>query len=207
MTKKLVISNILILLLICCAMIGYFYANNYPMQFTLLYGPREYDFNFAGIVLLVTALFSGLASVFNYKNFSFLNKFLASFCLLNSIFLVFMISQSISRYIEQREGYLSLEKEYINQARLDMKQDAVTFKYAGGLTLAGCNGNIEHKIDSITQKYGVTYVNTGCVFMEQLSRAEDKYAETVKPYLEKRNGKNWEQKMDKEIETIKKDCN
>lgn len=207
MTKTLVISNILILLLIFFAIIGYFYANNYPMQFTLLYGLRDYDFKFVGVVLLIMAIIAGFTSIFNYKNFSFINKFLASFCLLNSIFFVFIISQSISRYIERKEEYLSLEKEYISKAMLDMKQDEVTFKYAGGLTLPECNGDIEHKIDSINHKYGVKYVNTGCVFMEQVSRAQDKYAEIVKTYLEKRNGKNWEQKMDKEIEMIKKDCN
>ena len=36
-------------------------------------------------------------------------------------------------------------------------------------------------------------------------KAQEKYKETVKVYLEKRNGKGWEEKMDYEITQLKKD--
>ena len=206
MTKKLIIGNILILLLIFCANIAYFYANNYPMRFTLLYSLADYDLQYVIIVLLIMSLVAGLVSTLDYKNLNFGNKFLTVFSLLNTIFLIFIISQGVSGFEVSKKEYLSLEKEYIHQARLDIKLDVVTFKYAGGLVIPVCKGDIEHKIDSINKKYGIKYVNTGCVFMEQVSKAQDKYAETVKPYLEKRNGKNWEQKMKKEIEVITKNC-
>ena len=59
------------------------------------------------------------------------------------------------------------------------------------------------KIDSIHQKHGVTYFNTGCISLEIYNKAQEKYEITVKPYLEKRNGKDWEIKMNEEIEKIK----
>lgn len=37
-------------------------------------------------------------------------------------------------------------------------------------------------------------------------KAEERYAEIVKPYLDKRNGKNWEDKMQSEIQNVKRDC-
>lgn len=98
--------------------------------------------------------------------------------------------------------YVKLETEYISQAKEDIKNDNVTYKYAGGLTISECDSKIENKIDSINKNYGVRYFNTGCIIMEQNIKAQEKYAEIVKPYLEKRNGKDWEQKMKNEIETI-----
>lgn len=103
-----------------------------------------------------------------------------------------------------KNEYLKLEKEYINKANLDIRNDQVTYRYAGGLTISECNQNIENKIDSINKKYGVTYFNSGCIIIEQEIKAQEKYAKIVKPYLEKRNGINWEQKMAKEIEIIKR---
>ncbi|MDC8106951.1 hypothetical protein ACNFU2_18910 [Chryseobacterium sp. PTM-20240506] len=35
-------------------------------------------------------------------------------------------------------------------------------------------------------------------------KGEKKYKETVQPYLDKRNGKGWENRMEKEVENIKK---
>ncbi|WP_458796246.1 FEKKY domain-containing protein [Chryseobacterium proteolyticum] len=35
-------------------------------------------------------------------------------------------------------------------------------------------------------------------------KPKKKYKETVQPYLDKRNGKGWENRMEKEIENIKK---
>ena len=39
------------------------------------------------------------------------------------------------------------------------------------------------------------------------SEARQKYDETVKPYLEKRNGKNWESKMNADIEEMRNNNN
>lgn len=61
------------------------------------------------------------------------------------------------------------------------------------------------KIDSIRKNYGITYDNTGCIVDFKIIEAEKKYKNTVKAYLEKRNGKNWEAKMNVEIEKVKGD--
>jgi len=79
------------------------------------------------------------------------------------------------------------------------------YKFAGGLAVSDYNEETENKIDSIYKKYGVTYFSTGCSIDFIDIKAQEKYQETVKPYLIKRNGKNWEEKMKTEIEKIKTD--
>ncbi|MDQ8144114.1 hypothetical protein [Chryseobacterium sp. CFS15] len=79
----------------------------------------------------------------------------------------------------------------------------MTYKFAGGFTVPVYNEETVNKIDSICKNYGVTYFNTGCIIDFMDIKAQEKYHETVKPYLIKRNGKNWEQKMKSEIEKIK----
>ena len=206
MKKKLIIINIIIIIFIFVASVGNFYGINYPLKFNFPYHFRDYGFGYVLIVISIIALFTALVSTLNIKTFNYKNKFLGIFALVNSIFLAFIMFEGISGFNRQKVGYEKLEKEYVKQAKLDMHSDKVTYKYAGGLTIPECAQNIEYKIDSINQKYGVTYFNTGCVIIEQQIKAQDKYAEIVKPYLEKRNGKNWEQKMAKEIEIVKRDC-
>ena len=206
MTKKLSVINIVILIFIFVANIGTFYGINYPLKFNLPHHFLNYGFGYVLIVISIMAIVTALVSTLNIKTLNYKNKFLGIFALVNSIFLAFIIFEGISQFNRHRDEYKKLEKEYVKQAEQDIQNDKVTYKYAGGLTIPECDQNIENKIDSINKKYGVTYYNTGCVIMEQFTKAQDKYAEIVKPYLEKRNGKNWDQKMANEIEIIKKDC-
>ena len=206
MNKKLTIINIIILIFIFVANVGTFYGINYPLKFNFPYHFRDYGFGYVLIVISVIALFTALISTLNIKTFNYKNKFLGIFSLVNSILLAFIIFGGISGFNRQKVEYEKLEKEYVKQAKQDMQNDMVIYKYAGGLTIPECEQNTENKIDSINKNYGVTYINTGCIIIEQEIKAQDKYAEIVKPYLEKRNGKNWEQKMAKEIEVVKRDC-
>lgn len=188
------------------ANVGTFYGINYPLKFNFPYHFRDYGFGYVLIVISIIAIFTALVSTLNIKTFNYKNKFLGIFALVNSIFLAFIIFGGISGFNRQKVEYEKLEKEYVKQAKQDMQNDMVIYKYAGGITITECEQNIENKIDSINKNFGVSYFNAGCIIFEQEIKAQDKYDEIVKPYLEKRNGKNWEQKMAKEIEITKRDC-
>jgi hypothetical protein len=96
------------------------------------------------------------------------------------------------------------ENGYIKQAKEDIKKDNVIFKCSGGFVIPKYDEKTYKKIDSIKEKYGIRDENTGCTIDEIDSKGQDKYEEIVMPYLEKRNGKGWEKKMDSEIQKLKK---
>lgn len=206
MVKRLITFNIVIIVIIFIANVGVFHGVNYPVKFNFFYNFRDYGFENVFIVLLIIAGLTALVSSLRIKNYNFINKFLRILILINSIVLVFFIYEGINSYKINRNEYLKIEQEYIKQAQQDIQNDNVTYKYSGGFSIPECNQNIENKIDSITKIYGVKYVNTGCIIMNQYIKAEEKYTELVKPYLEKRNGKDWEEKMKSEINIVKKDC-
>ena len=57
--------------------------------------------------------------------------------------------------------------------------------------------------NQIFKKYGIEYINYGCIIDESKIVSQKKYKKAVEPYLEKRNGENWEEKMNAEINSIK----
>ena len=64
---------------------------------------------------------------------------------------------------------------------------------------------IEQKlIKSIYSKYGLYQINLGCMIDKQTSILSKQYKKITYPYLEQRNGKGWEGKMEKEIGSINK---
>ena len=134
-TKKLAIINIIILIFIFVASVGTFYGINYPLQFNFRYHFRDYGFGYVLIVISIIALFSALVSTLNIKAFKYKIKFFGIFALVNSIFVAFIIFEGISGFNRQKIEYEKLEKEYVKQATLDIHNDKVTYKYAGGLTI------------------------------------------------------------------------
>ena len=58
------------------------------------------------------------------------------------------------------------------------------------------------KRDSIRKNYGLISVSY-CMISESLDISKKEYRKITEPYLEKRNGKNWRERMKREIESIK----
>jgi len=126
------------------------------------------------------------------------------FLCFNILFLISIIYYSADVFIKIKKEIAKREKEYIIKAKEDIKNDNVTFEYSGGLQIISDSQKIINKTDSIQKKYGISYKNLGCTIFPIEVEARQKYDETVKPYLEKRNGKNWESKMNAELEEMRK---
>ena len=63
----------------------------------------------------------------------------------------------------------------------------------------------KNKIDSIYKDYGLYLQNLGCVIGDKkMDKSTKEYYKITDPFLDKRNGKGWEEKMKKEIENINK---
>lgn len=203
MLKKIIYWNIAVFILIFVAAIVAFYGYNYPIRFRFVYDFNDYGFGFILLILIGIAIPAALVASLDIKNLDFKNKFFRIILVLNSLVLLFTIYEGLDGYLTNRKILTDLENEYIQQAKIDIKNDQVTYRFAGGLELPMYTEKTIQKIDSIHQKYGVTYFNTGCTILEINNKAQEKYEITVKPYLEKRNGKDWESKMNKEIAKIR----
>ena len=118
-------------------------------------------------------------------------------------------------------------KEILDNAQHDIEVDSVKY-FTTGLPFIGPHyiksvddtmskktlDNMEiifDKIDlkqkfrkEIHNKYGLYERNLGCVIDKQISILKKKYEKITNPYLEKRNGKGWREKMKKEIDDINK---
>ncbi len=201
--KKILYLNIILIILILVASIAIFYGNNFPIPFDFIGNFKDYGIQYILIILLIIGLLASLIASVKIKKYNFKNRFLCVFLILNCLFLGFLVFEGSSEYIKRRKALTLLEKEYMKQAKKDIEKDSVTYKFAGGFTEAAYNEKTENKIDSIYKNYGITYFNTGCIIDFMDLKAQEKYEETVQPYLIKRNGKNWELKMKYEIDKIK----
>lgn len=204
MNKKLAYLNIFIILLLAAVYIGGYYYLNYPMRFSFWYLIEKCQPIYICAILAATALIAYLISSVPFNNLSFKSKFIRVFPVLNSVIVIFFMYTAASTFIATKKEISKAENQYILQAEKDIKNDAVTFKYAGGFSIPKYDEETVRTIDSIHKKYGIVYENTGCIIEYIDMEAQNKYEETVKPYLEKRNGKDWEIKMEKEIAYLKK---
>lgn len=202
-SKKLLRINIAILfLLIVIHTLGN-YLILYPMKFdflTVISGSQPHYLLF---IIAFFVLISWLISHVRIKNLSPKNRFLLAFTVLCGIMLLWIVYYNLSTFFNTRKVITKSENEYIQQAKEDIKNDQVTFRFTGGFELPNNDRKMDVKIDSIQKKYGIKSENTGCTIDEIDSKAQEKYIETVKPYLEKRNGKGWESKMQNEINKLK----
>lgn len=203
MNRNLIIINLTIILLLAVAYISGYYFINYPLEFNFWYSFNESNFEYFPAILAVTALIAYLVSNLSIKNLSFKAKFLRIYPIFNSMILLFFIISSGIELIKKQKELSEKETEYVLQAQKDIQNDQVTLSYAGGFSIPSYNESTQGKIRDIRKKYGVKYVNKGCIIDPIGHEAQKKYIETVNPYLEKRNGKGWKDKMQKEIDGLK----
>lgn len=201
MRKKLILINIIVLVLV---IVLYIYGINYPTNLNLWDAVKYSGPEYLVIALLFFVLVSWMVSTLKIKKLSSFHKFLLIFVVLNSLLFSYLAFESVKIFILNKKAIAKIENQYINQAQEDIKQDHITYKFAGGFELPMYDEKTIHKIDSIRKKYGVTYQNTGCIIDNIDIKAQEKYDDTVMPYLDKRNGKGWKQRMEKEIEKLKK---
>lgn len=175
------------------------------MKFNFLETVKDIEWKILIFLFLGITILSLIFAMFPFKNLSYGNKFQKILLFFNMLFLIHASFFTISGFMKNLSELKKIENEYIEQAKKDIKNDDVTFKYAGGFTLPEYDEKTYNQIDSIRKNYGIKYQNTGCIIDFKEIEAQQKYDNLVKPHLEKRNGKNWEEKMDAEIEKIKRD--
>lgn len=198
-SKKLLILNIIVLIFVFCAYILGTAFINYPWIMDFWSYIRLGDTIYLFIALAFLALVSCMISTLKIKNLTAKNKFLLIYTLLCGLLLGYLIYTSIDAYLSAEKVITQRQNEYIQQAEEDIKNDSIVFRFAGGLAIAD---DLDGKIDSIRHRYGIHRQNTGCMIDAVEIEGQKKYKATVQPYLEKRNGKGWEERMKRAIEKI-----
>ncbi len=201
-SKRLLIINVILLLMLLGMYVYGYYLLNYPVNFDFLYIINESKPLYLLTALIITAAISWLISHLKIKSLNHANRFLLVYFILCSLLFCFLTYTSIEAYVKSKNVLTALENHYIHLAKEDIKNDKIIFRFAGGLTLPN---KLQEKIDRIYKRYGIHYENMGCIVDPMEIKAQEKYKDTVKSYLEKRNGKGWEEKMDYEITQLKKD--
>jgi len=201
MKIKFLILNLIVLVLIILANIFQFYFINYPIEFNFQLAVEDSNWIMLLIIIISLAVFSMVLGFLKIRQLDFQRIFLC----FNILLLIFMIYYSTDSFIKTKKEISKREKEYIIKAEQDIKSDNVIFEYSGGLGIILDNQKMLDKINDIHKKYGVEYINTGCIINSIDDEARQKYDETVKLYLDKRNGRNWESKMNAEIEKMRKE--
>lgn len=99
----------------------------------------------------------------------------------------------------------SLLTEYKNKAYNDIKADSVKM-FGFGLPLPPRDSLSLLRINKKTviyEKYGLFKENLGCIVGDkEMDKATTEYHKITGVYLKKRNGKGWEERMQKEIDNI-----
>lgn len=204
MYKKLIIINLAVILLVTAVYIAVYYFMNYPMPFDLWYMIQECQLQYLPAIFAVTALASYLVSSLDFKKLNFKSKFLSVFPLLNTLALAFFVYIAADGFIKNKIELRKLEDYYTKEAEKDIRKGQIVIRYAGGLSLSINDEKTNKKIDSIYKRYGIVYKNTGCIIDRIDREAQEKYSELTHPYLDRRNGKGWEGRMEKEIHDLKK---
>lgn len=199
-TRKLLIVNIAVLVILFTVYIFGYYILNYPLNFNFFQIVKDCEIYYLGIALLFLALISWMISTLKIKNFNAVSKFLLVYTILCGLLLGYFLYATVDSYISTRKAIKEIENKYIQQAKEDIKKDNVTYRFSGGFSIPEYDAETLDKIDNIRKKFGISYENTGCTIDAIDWEGQKKYEETVKPYLEKRNGKGWEEKMNKEID-------
>ena len=94
------------------------------------------------------------------------------------------------KYIDTAYNDIKKNKVKILIAGLTVKKESSTPKYLVK--------RFEESMKKLSEKYGFEYKNVGCTFP-----CSGEYNKIITEYLEKRNGKDWEEKYDEEVKKLK----
>lgn len=158
-SKKLILINSTILMLVFCASIAATAFINYPwlMSFRNYIGWSDILYLLA--VLSLLALISWMISTLKIRNLTPTDRFFLIYSVPCGFLFGYFMYVSADAYLTAQKAILQTENRYLRQAREDIRNGRITFRYAGGLAIPD---EWDGEIACIRRKYGIRYQNTGC---------------------------------------------
>jgi hypothetical protein len=203
--KKLLYLTILTTILIYLINVFSFYLFNYPDDSEILTVISYYSqWRELLVVYFLILSISILLSLFLFKRHKFLKKFYISIICLNIILFIFISIKAINSFIENKKYLDEIVTEFRQNAENDIKNDNVKY-FSQGLLIPPRSKKDSKKADKANKflkKYGLNHKSLGCIISPHLTKAQEEYKKITDVYLEKRNGKNWRNRMRKQIDSI-----
>lgn len=179
---------------------NYFISSYYEIDFLKQNNWKD-DFLF----LTATIILALVTAFLVFRRQPFLKKFLivfSAFCTILTIIVAIDWTITISQIKANRD---QLVNEFKREAEYDIMNDNVKV-FSQGFQIPPKNESLQIQDDSIKKilkKFGLTRENLGCIISPELTKAQEEYQKITEVYLEKRNGKNWRDRMGNEIEKLR----
>lgn len=135
MINKITFWNLIALAFILLVSVFGIYFINYPMKFNFLQTIKDIEWKNLLFLFLGLVILSLVFAIIPFKNLNYVNKFQKILLFLNTVVLVYALYFTFSTFFKNKLELKKIENEYIEQAKKDIKNDNVTFKYGGGFTL------------------------------------------------------------------------
>ena len=157
------------------------------------------------LILCLSFLGAFILSFLPIKAFSQKRKMAAFFAALQGIILSLFIFETVDNYEQNRKELNDQLSYYRAKATRDIKKGFIEIEYAGGLefpTAQELNMRVEE--DSLRKLYGFSYRNSGCTVGAAIQTAQEEYERMTKPFLNQRNGPQWERRLEEQIKHVRK---
>ncbi|KAA0993520.1 FEKKY domain-containing protein [Dyadobacter aurulentus] len=203
--KKLLIINVVILAVLLIAVVAPDYYINYEVYVNLMDSLASFEWlTLLGILsggALLSAFFAGIKP----NKIPYTSRFLKINIAFNTAFLLLILYYAALAVLSAKREYEELLSEYKIKAVSDIKNGLIVYETFGfPIVLDSADRAQIAKIDSLRRSYGLESRNIGCMMTAPLLRAQSEYEKLTAPYLDRRNGPGWKQRMDTQIANIRK---
>lgn len=93
-------------------------------------------------------------------------------------------------------------KNKFGDAKTDIKNGKIRI-ITYGLEVEPISNNSIRQIDSLKKHYGFYYDNQGCIIDSISSEAANEYNQVIFDYLSQKNGKNWYENYQRQVDSVK----
>jgi len=194
MKKKIVINVVLALLIVRLLAFEPIYSFYFTEDLTIdeLMSVWEFILISLGSIFIISFVLEYISRKCNIRILKHTSSVLLSIFLM--IIIVLMIVDHLQFQKEYNEGVVY----YTNKAKEEIENDKIRIEYFA-LSPYVKEGKW-NAVDSIAKKYGVGLIGFKSWYSSADRKAERKYLEIVNAYLIERNGEDWRQRMDAELE-------
>lgn len=200
--KKLLLLNVVVLLVIFLVSVLPDYYVNYPVYYSFMNTIEQFQWTPIVYILIAGVLLSGALGYYKFKSAPYLHRFLTINILLDITFLLAISFEGTVVVLKTRAEYESISSQYKAKAKSDIRNGLIIYE-SMGFPMSMDSKIQEDKIDSIMGTYGIAYNFGGCVITGPLLKAQSDYKTITESYLDKRNGKGWRERMNRQIAEIR----